>query len=160
MKATFKNMLLGYLGAHDGLVYYVNPRLGRVIVRPHVIPRVTENNRRFARVHRNLKALNPSPGLRADLRVYTDIHNRKVDNQFRHLPNWYNAYVRMMHALARAWLIPDPDVPGGDPVPIDLATLTRAQITDHDLPCRSVKRAIEAGLLEPVRGYEILTQEF
>ena len=66
MRAYFKNMLLAYSGACDGLIYYYNRRLGRVLVRPYVKPRPTENNRRFGRTAANLKALAPStapPGL-------------------------------------------------------------------------------------------------
>ena len=41
---------------------------------------------------------------------------------------------------------------------IDLATITREFIYANDLPCISVKRAVEAGLLVPVSGYEMLTR--
>jgi len=39
---------------------------------------------------------------------------------------------------------------------VDLATLTRDDIFTLDLPCISVKRAVEAGLLPRVKGYETL----
>jgi len=42
---------------------------------------------------------------------------------------------------------------------LDLETISRAHIQYHDLPCRSVRRAVEAGLLPPVRGYEELDSE-
>ncbi|MBW6513460.1 MAG: hypothetical protein K0B87_01755 [Candidatus Syntrophosphaera sp.] len=148
MRAYFKNMLLGYQGKCDGLVYYFNRSLNRVIVRPLVKPRPTENSRRFGRIASNLKALQPSIGYRSDLRVYVDIFNSRVANQDVVLQNWYNAFTRLMWNLAKS-----------DPGYIDLETITRAQIEANDLPCRSVKRAVEAGLLDPVNGYELLDRE-
>ncbi|MBW6513437.1 MAG: hypothetical protein K0B87_01630 [Candidatus Syntrophosphaera sp.] len=148
MRAYFKNMLLCYQGKCDGLVYYFNRSLNRVIVRPLVKPRPTENSRRFGRISANLKNLEPSASFRSDLRVYVDIFNSRVANQDVVLQNWYNAFTRLRWNLAKS-----------DPGYIDLETITRAQIEANDLPCRTVKRAVEAGLLAPVNGYELLTQE-
>ncbi|MDD4223109.1 MAG: hypothetical protein PHD87_00785 [Candidatus Cloacimonetes bacterium] len=144
MKARFKNMLLGYTGTCDGLVYYFNRRLNRVIVRLHVKPRTTENNRRFGRIATNLKRLNLSDGYRQDLRIYTDLFNSHMANQDITLQSWYNAFSKLMWNLAKLY-------PG-----LDLEFVTRAQIEAGDLPCRSVKRAVEAGLLPPVNGSELL----
>ena len=146
MRAYFKNMLLAYSGACDGLIYYYNRRLGRVLVRPYVKPRPTENNRRFGRTAANLKALAPSAAYKSDLRVYVDIFNSRVASRDVILQNWYNAFTRLMWNLAKQ-----------NPEYIDLETLTRSQIEANDLPCRTVKRAVEAGLLDPVHGYEHLT---
>jgi hypothetical protein len=148
MRTYFKNMIQAYRGKCDGLVYYFNPRLNRIICRAHVIPRESANSRRFARISRNLKALAPSDGYKADLAVYANLYNFQAGNFGRRLQNWYNAYTRLMWNLAKA-----------DPETVDLETLTRAQILALDLPCVTVRRAVEAGLLEPVSGYELLTQE-
>ena len=147
MRAYFKNMLQAYRGTCDGLVYYYNPRLQRIIVRPHVKPRPSAQTRRFAAIARNLKALAPSEAFKRDLAVYTDIYNRRLGSKSRPehiLSNWYNAFMKMMYALQAS----DPG--------IDLEFLERIHIENNDLPCRSVKRAVEAGLLEPVPGYELL----
>ena len=147
MKVYFKNMLQAYRGTCDGLVYYYNPRLQRILVRPHVKPRPSAQTRRFAAIARNLKALAPSEAFKTDLAVYTDIYNRRLGSRRRPekiLSNWYNAFMVMMYALPQAETY------------IDLEAITRAQIEANDLPCRSVKRAVEAGLLEPVPGYELL----
>ena len=144
MKARFKNMLLGYTGTCDGLVYYFNRRLNRVIVRLHVKPRTSENNRRFGRIATNLKRLNLSAGFRQDLRIYTDLFNSHMANQDITLQSWYNTFSKLMWNLAKLY-------PG-----LDLEFVTRAQIEAGDLPCRSVKRAVEAGLLPPVNGSELL----
>jgi hypothetical protein len=147
MRAYFKNLIQAYRGTCDGLIYYYNPRMKRLIVRPYVKPRPTENTRRFGRIAANLRALEPSDAYKSDLSVYVDIHNRRTANEDVTLQNWYVAFTRMMWRLARA-----------NPETIDLESVTRAYIELHDLPCRSVKRAVEAGLLEPVNGYELLTR--
>ena len=147
MKAIFKNMIQAYTGTCDSLVYYYNRRLNRVIVRPWVKPRPSESTRRFARVSSNLKALNLSEAFRYDLRIYVDIFNSRTANADVILQNWYNAFTRMMWNLAKN----NPE--------IDLETITRSYIYDNELPCISVKRAVEAGLLAPVTGYELLTAE-
>ena len=144
MKARFKNMLLGYTGTCDGLVYYFNRRLNRVIVRLHVKPRTSENNRRFGRIATNLKRLNLSEAYRRDLRIYTDLFNGHMANEGIILQSWYNAFSKLMWNLAKLY-------PG-----LDLEFVTRAQIEAGDLPCRSVKSAVEAGLLPAVNGYVLL----
>ncbi|MBW6514276.1 MAG: hypothetical protein K0B87_05915 [Candidatus Syntrophosphaera sp.] len=148
MRAYFKNMIQAYRGTCDGLVYYYNPRLKRVIVRPWFKPRPCEATLRFGRIAKNLKALKPSEGMRSDLSVYVDIHNRRTANEDVILQNWYNAFTRMMWNLAKE-----------SPETIDLEFISRTYIELHDLPCRSVKRAVDAGLLAPLNGYELLTQE-
>ena len=52
-----------------------------------------------------------------------------------------------MHALAKA-----------DPT-IDLRTLTREEIYARDLPCISVKRAVEGGLVVKLKKWEFLKEE-
>jgi hypothetical protein len=42
---------------------------------------------------------------------------------------------------------------------IDLKTLTREYIYMHDLPCISVKKAVEAGILPEVYMYEAYSNE-
>ena len=41
---------------------------------------------------------------------------------------------------------------------LDLEFLTRETIESENLPCRSVKDAVEAGLLPMVKGYEWMTK--
>ena len=150
MRAYFKNMLQAYRGTCDGLVYYYNPRLQRILVRPHVKPRPTAQTRRFAAIASNLKALQPSAAFITDMTVYTDIHNRRAGSRRRPeqiLCNWYNTFMKLMYALQAK-----------DPA-VDLAYLSRAQIESNNLPCRSVKLAVEAGLLEAVPGYELLDKQ-
>ena len=144
MKVYFKNMLQGYRGTCDGLIYFYNPRLNRILVRQYVKPRPNHNNRRFAAIARKLKAIAPSEAFKTDLSVYTDIYSRRLRRNGASLSNWYNAYIKLMYALQAA----EPSV--------DLEFIERVHIEANDYPCRSVKRAVEAGLLDSVPGYELL----
>ena len=156
MKATLKNMMLAYSGECDGLVYYYNPRLDRVLVRCLPVSKITENNRRLGRSANNLEALGLSEGFRLDLIHYTELYRREYrDNN---CTSWYNLFNKLMWALAKNYSLEGIPLASGQPglTPIDLETLTRAQIETNDLPCRSVKQAVTAGLLPPVPGWERL----
>ncbi len=155
MRAYFKNMIQAYSGECDGLVYYYNRRLNRVIARLYVKPKPTANTRRFGLVVANLKTLNPAQDFRYQLDSYVTSHNADPASRNTPMNNWYNAYQKMMWKLERGeWT-----VESGEPVAVDLTTITREFIYDNQLPCISVKRAVEAGLLPRVKGYELLTAE-
>lgn len=141
MKVWFKNMILSYSGKCDGLVYYYNEKLGRMMSRRHVIPRPTENNTRFSSIAANLKALNISEGYKQDLRDYTIRYSTL--KQFKTQPclNWYSVFTILMWEMSKT-------------LGIDLATITREQIETQNLPCRTVKQAVEADLIPAVNGYE------
>ena len=141
MKVIFKNMLKAYSGHCDGLVYYYNPRLNRVICRRHVIPKATPQNARLKVVAARLKSLNISEDYITDLKFYAAI----IRDHGSHL-NWRNVYVKMMYAMEKRY-------------EIDLSTITREQVASLDLPCKSVRSAIDAGLLEPIVGYQRLISE-
>ncbi len=143
MKVWFKNMVLAYSGKCDGLVYYYNEKLGRMKSRKYVIPRRTEQNARFTSISVNLKALNISEDYKNDLRDYTLRYSTLNQYKTRPCLNWYSVFTLLMWNMSRA-------------LGIDLATLTREQIESEELPCRSVKDAVEAGLLPPVLNYQRL----
>jgi hypothetical protein len=135
MKVLFKNLLKAYSGHCDGLVYYYNPLVDKILCRRYVKPRASSGNARFIEINRRLKELSPSPEYLSDLRYYAAL----ASDRKQHL-NWRNVYLKMMFALQRE-------------LGTDLATLTKAQIYDQSLPVKSVREAIEAGLLEPVVDY-------
>ncbi|NLN85345.1 MAG: hypothetical protein GX135_04485 [Candidatus Cloacimonetes bacterium] len=62
MKAILGNFFRSFSGKADGMVYYYNRRLGKVIAREYVKNRPSIANKRFGEVNQNLKALDPSPG--------------------------------------------------------------------------------------------------
>ena len=134
-----------FCGSCEGMVYYYNKRLGKMIARKWVKPKTTAANRRLGAISRNLKNLQPSEGYIKDLRVYIALYDYSPGE--RHYMSWQNVYLTLLYALAKQ-----------NPA-VDLLTITREQITSDNLPCKSVKDAIEAGLLREVNGYENLSQE-
>ncbi|HQP62758.1 MAG TPA: hypothetical protein PK713_01745, partial [Candidatus Cloacimonas sp.] len=87
-------------------------------------------------------ALQPSEVYKNDLRLYLLRHNGLKANRYKQLRSWVNLYHLLMANMAK--LYPE----------IDLKTITREQIYQENLPCISVKKAVEAGVLPQVNGYE------
>ena len=141
MIVSFRNRLV-YSGQCDGLVYYWSKRLDKMIARRYVVPRQSNSNRKLGAISRNLKALELSSGYIEDLKVYVALYNYQPREKC--FVSWRNAFLTLMFAMAK----------GNSGV--DLLTITREQIASDELPCRSVKSAVEAGLLTPVSGYERL----
>ncbi len=146
MKVIFKNMIQAYSGKCDGLVYYYNRRLGRMCVREYVKPKRTAQQNSFAAASSNLKALNLSEGYKQDLKDYTELYIRRRDNRKLPVSNWYNLFMMLMWKLAEDYSL-------------DLKYITRTQIYEQDLPCISVKRAVEEELIPPVQDYERLDNQ-
>lgn len=143
MKVNLKHRQQNYSGACDGLVYYSTRRGNQLYARRYVRPRYTAANQTLGNNTRHLETLRPSQAYIDDLRQYISIYNARLWQDEPPLRNWHAQFVRLMYAQARALAIP-------------LTSLTRDLIDDQMLPCRSVKRAVEAGFLMPVAGYERL----
>lgn len=146
MKVKYKELIRSYRGKMDGLVYYYHPGLRRCIAREYVKPRPTENNRRLAAVSANLRALEPAREYLQDLKVYRALVQQHPDTEHHVRGHQWILFTRLMWAQCRA-------------AGLDPETVTRAQIEALELPCRSVKTAVEAGLLPEVAGYGLLTRE-
>jgi len=144
MEVTFKNMLHAYSGKCDGIVYYYNRRMNKVIARRLPETKIHRQNLELSAISTNLKKLHVSEGYRGNLKVYTEM-SRLSSGGSQSFYSWSNAYMKLMFALAKEYAL-------------DLKTITRGQIYDDMLPCISVKTAVEAGLLPPIPGYENLTQ--
>ncbi len=147
MKVLFKNMINGYTGNADDYVMYFNRRLNKVIMRDKPVYKHHPAHPGFKAVMANFKALNPSQGYRDDCAQYVKEYNELVANSKPHIVTWTNLYQKIMWMMKR--IMPE----------LDLATLSREQIYTQELPCISVKRAVEAGLLPRVKGYEQLDNE-
>jgi len=149
MKATRANLLGEFTGKLDGLIYYRSRHNGKLYVRRQWKFKHHPSHAPFAARMQNLKALAPSAGYLRDLKDYLPLYNRLPDNAGKELNCWNNLYVKLMFALENAF----PDT-------VNLATLTREQIQVQNLPCRTVKTAVEAGLLPLVKGYGRFEHEF
>lgn len=149
MKATRANLLGEFTGKLDGLIYYRSRRTGKLYVRrqwrfrnPHPA------HPQFRSAQRAIFALQPSQAYIANFRDYLGQYLLLPESEYHPAHAWTNLYVRMMFAMQKA-----------NPETVNLATITREQITEQNLPCHSLKLAIEAGLLPEVRGYQRYTAE-
>jgi len=146
MKVLFKNMLSGYIGNADEMIYYYDSRLDRILARrkPHIKP--TAKNYTFGQIVKNLMGIRPSQAYKDDLISYSErCFNVGEFGNVR--PIWNNLYMKIMFAMRD-------DYPH-----LDLLTLTREQILSLDLPCRTVGLSILAGYLPEVRNWQEFTGE-
>lgn len=143
MKVRLKYGQLAYQGKLDDLIYYWHPIAGRMIARrrPRDMAK-TAQNERIGMITRNLKALNPSAEYREDARVYLALSRQSKDPE--RFMNWVSLFNAVMWRMQK-------DYPE-----IDIRTLTRADIFEADLPCISIRKAVDAGYLREVSGYERL----
>lgn len=148
MKVYMKRNFAGYTGTSDDAVYYYNPKLKLCLMRQYVYPKLNHNNERTANVMSNLKKLNPSAGYRQDLCDYVMYYNDSKEYGHKPFVSWNNAWLRMMFALQKAL-----------PETVNLKTLTKTQIYDQNLPCKTVKDAINFGLLPAFPDYDRWNKE-
>jgi len=146
MKVLFKHMINGYTGKADDSIIYYNRYLNRVIIRRRPDRKNGEENRKFGSVNKNLKNLGISDGYKADFKIYNTLYSCLKENQEQSVFNWYFLFLKMMFALGKKY-------------DLDLETISKADIYEKDLPCITIKRAVEDGLLPVVTGYERFTAE-
>jgi hypothetical protein len=143
MKVYMKRNLAGYTGTVDQAIYYYNPKLGVTLMRPYVYPKLNQNNERIVSIMANLKLINPSEGYRNNLRDYVMYYNDSKDYGHRPLSSWNNVWLKIMYAMQKA-----------NPETVNLRTITREQIYEQNLPCKTLKDAIDAGLVPAVTDYK------
>ncbi len=143
MKAKTKYGIAGYRGNVDDMIFYKLPNCDTLIGRrrPQHF-RQAAQHKDYRQIAQNLKAIQPGEAYKDDFRVYFSLY-RDLPEARRSVSGWYNLYVKLMWDLQKAGLA-------------DLKTLTREQILDQNLPCISVKAAVEAGFLLPVLNYQRL----
>jgi len=147
MKVSLTNGIGSYSGKLNEIVFCHYRREGVLIARKIVYPTITENNHRLGSTTANLHALKPSTGYKDDLRTYLWRYNALKGNEKNTLRSWVNLYFKIMHDMATS-------VPG-----IDLKALTRDEILSRELPCLSIRKAIEAGLLPEVYDWQSLDRQ-
>jgi len=103
---------------------------------------IGENQNRFHLIMQNLGKLNPDFYYKEDLSFYLELYNQLPQNKYGSVICWNNLFMKLMFTMAKT--LSD----------IDLRTLTKQEIYDRNLPCLSVKVAVEAGLLPVVKGYD------
>ena len=101
---------------------------------------IQPQNIEYGNIARQIKALEPSEGYRNDFKMYLSIL-RDHDETIIY-PSWYSLYVKMLWAMQAK-----------HPETVNLKTITREQVSGQNLPCISVKAAVEDGLLRELPGY-------
>lgn len=144
MKARMQFGTTPISGKAGELVFCFNRRTGGMYAREYTYPTLTENHHKMGGVAKNLFGIEPSAEFKYDCRSYAYLFANSRKNRGVKIWTWSNCYLHLMYALAKH--MPE----------LDLATLTREQIYSLDLPCISIKRAVEAGLLEKVQDYQML----
>jgi hypothetical protein len=147
MKVLFKNMVAGFTGKADESVIYYSRRLNRCFVRRRPIFKDHPGHPPFAAIMQNIANIKPSALYKRDLSWYLELYNQLKQNKFTPVHSWNNLYLKMLFKMRDS--LED----------INLATITRTEIYERDLPCISLRRAIEAGLLPKVKNYEVYVNE-
>lgn len=141
LKVSFKHMIQGYTGRADDVIYVLDRQTGRIYVRSYPQRKVMAGNTEFAQMMRNLHNLHPAAAYKEDMQIYVELYNALPVNKYNPVKAWNNLFMKLMYALAKM-----------DDT-INLRTISRQEIYDRNLPCISVAKAVEAGLLPVVRGY-------
>jgi hypothetical protein len=146
MKVTTKFGLNRMQGKVDGLVYYTLPNSDVVVGRklPEKFKQATQHND-YRLIAKNLRKIKPSQAFKDDFKVYTSLY-KDLPQADKKISGWYNLYIKMLWDMQKAGMA-------------DLKTLTREQIIAQNLPCKSVKAAVEAGMLVPVLNFQALSHE-
>jgi hypothetical protein len=144
LKAKLKVLLPGFTGNMDDVVIYYNSKLNKYIARRKVTPTFTPDHSLTQEMHAFRRRISVSEDYIDDCREYIKLFNRKFRRQGRAMSTWPNVYMKIMRALKKQY----PE--------IDFGTLTREDVLERDLPCRTVASAVEAGYLEKVPGFERL----
>jgi len=142
MKVKFKNMLHGYTGKADDLIYYMDGRTGKIYARKTFKFKNHPAHSGFRKAQKQIYKIKPSSDFKFNLQDYCMSFNLLPENREKPIFSWCQVYNKLMWAMQKA-------MPGR----VDLQTITRKQIIDQNLPCKTLKDAIEAGLLPQVEGY-------
>ena len=135
-KVTYKYGVDKLKANLDDLIVYYSPKRHQNLARIWVMPEATEQNAVFGNVHRNLSRLWKSADVafKKDFRIYAEFLGGQTNSC---IPS-YAVFIGMLYAYKKM-------VPA-----VDLRTLSKTEITDNDLPVKSIRTAINAGLLVPV----------
>ncbi|MBW6514090.1 MAG: hypothetical protein K0B87_04980 [Candidatus Syntrophosphaera sp.] len=147
MRTTRAKLLGEFTGKLDGLIYYRRRPGGKIYARKQFTFKKHPGQPAFAGAQKAIYALKPSAGYKRDLKDYLLLYNQLAENAEKPAETWTNLYNKLMFAMQKA-------LPGQ----VVLKNITRAQITEQNLPCATVKDAVEAGLLPAVKDYERLNK--
>ncbi|MDY0151500.1 MAG: hypothetical protein RBS43_04430 [Candidatus Cloacimonas sp.] len=143
MKVTYKYNLGAYQGKVDDMIFYVDKRSGRTLARRAFTFTNHSGQAPFRQAQQMIYAIKPSETYKQQLLDYCMSYNSLPEAEHKQLFTWCHVYNKIMWNMQKAM-----------PESVDLKTITRQQIIAENLPCNSLKAAIDAGLLPKVKGYE------
>ncbi len=147
MKTTRVNLPVDFTGSIDGLIFYRRTPGGKIYVRKQFKFKDHPGQPKFAETQKAIYALRPSPAYKQNIKDYMQAYNQLPGNAENPLLSWTNIYNKLMFAMEK--LLPGQVV---------LNKISRTQILAQNLPCITVKDAVEAELLPVVKGYERLNK--
>ena len=136
MKVKFVSCVSGLSGKMEEYVMCIDKKTGAVWMREYVKPETTEHNHHVGSVAKNISLFKSavSDGYLEDLKDYADRYNLATMGQPGKLTG-YTSLLKMLYALKKAIPV------------VDLLTLTPQDVVDSDLPIKTVKEAIQNGIL-------------
>lgn len=144
MKVNPKYRAFAWSGKLEGMIYYQDGRSGQMLARRAFKHKNHPAQGRFAQIVKQIYGLQPSQAYRRDLQRYCTLYQASSAHKAGPgLGSWSAAYSKLMWELQNRY-----------PQSVNLTSITREQIYTELLPCRSVKDAVEAGLLPIVPGWE------
>jgi hypothetical protein len=143
MKVKYRYQLRGYSGNTDDMIYYFDKKSGVTLARRKFTFRDHPEHPGFRSAQKQIYAIQPSREYVYNLTDYISAYNYLPENELKPMRTWTNLYNKLMFALQKAV-----------PETVDLKTITRQQIYEQNLPCKTLKDAIDYGLLPQVDGYE------
>ena len=141
MKRESKHIPADFTGSVDDMIYYRHKANGKIYARKSFTFKDHSGQAPFASAQKAIYALQPSQAYKQNLCDYLIGYNKLKINTGREAITWTNLYNKLMFAMQKKLGIP-------------LTEITRAQIAEQNLPCQSVKAAVEAGLLPKVPDYQ------
>lgn len=148
MKVTYSFGVKGFRGNVEGMIFYIDRKSGATLGRRMFTFENHPHHPNFRSAQRQIYAIQPSEGYISNLKSYNIFYNSLPENHHKPMKTWTNLYTRLMFLMQKA--IPET---------VDLKTITREQIYEQNLPCKSVKDAIDSGLLPKPIDYQHLNND-
>jgi len=145
MKRESKHIPADFTGSVDELIFYRHKANGKIYARKRFTFKNHPGQAPFASAQKAIYALQPSQAYRQNLSDYLIGYNKLKINDGREVIAWTNLYNKLMFAMQKQ-------------LGIALTGITREMIVQQNLPCQTVKAAVEAGLLPKVPDYERFNQ--
>ncbi len=148
MKVKFNTSLFGLTGKGEGLIYYSSRQTGKIYARKRFKFRHHPAHPSFRTAQQSIYALKPSADYKNNLMLYLDEYNDLPENRDKQVFNWCHIFNKMMWNMQKAM-----------PEKVNLQKITRELIESQNLPCKTVRDAVEAGLLPAVKNYRKYTKQ-